>query len=70
MPHRTEARLVELESRLTEKERVIEQLNEVLIEQGLGLERLVERVRTLTESLGSSSNDASGGAAEPPPPHY
>ena len=70
MPHRTEARLVELESRLTEQERVIEQLNEVLIEQGLGLERLVERVRTLTESLGSSSNDASGGAAEPPPPHY
>jgi SlyX protein len=67
---RTESRLVELESRLTEQERVIEQLNEVVIEQGLGLERLAERVRTLTESLGSSSNDASGGSSEPPPPHY
>jgi len=70
LPYRTEARLVELESRLTEQERVIEQLNEVVIEQGLGLARLVERVRTLTESLGNSSNDASGGTAEPPPPHY
>lgn len=70
MSDRIEARLVELESRLIEQERVLEHLNEVIIQQGHGLERLGERVRSLTESLGSSSSESSGGHSEPPPPHY
>lgn len=70
MSDRIEGRLVELESRLIEQERVIEHLNEVIIEQGHELERLGERVRSLTESLGASGGEASGGPSEPPPPHY
>lgn len=67
---RIESRLIELESRLIEQERVIEVLNEVVIEQGRGLERLVERVRTMTESLGGATGDSPSSQSEPPPPHY
>ncbi|MCA8979384.1 MAG: SlyX family protein [Planctomycetes bacterium] len=70
MSDRIEARLIELESRLIEQERVIEHLNDVIIEQGRGIEQLEERLRRLTESISGSGADASGAHNEPPPPHY
>ena len=70
MPERTESRLVELESRITEQERVIEQLGEVIIEQGAGLEDLAGEVRRLADSLRGSGGESSPAESEPPPPHY
>lgn len=64
----TARRLVDLESRVLEQDRLLEQLNEVVIEQGAALERLAERVRILQEA--QAGNAGESGAAEPPPPHY
>ncbi len=66
----TARRIVELESRVLEQDRLLEQLNEVVIDQGAALDRLAERVRVLQEGLAGNANDAGGAANEPPPPHY
>ena len=67
MSERTEERLVALENRVTEQERTLEELNQVVIEQGVVLERLLERVRALVES---ATPGEPPGAATERPPHY
>ena len=70
MAERTESRLVELENRITEQERVIEQLGEVIIAQGAHLEQLAGDVRRLADSQRGSGHDSPAAGSEPLPPHY
>jgi len=61
---------VELENRITEQERLIEQLGEVIIAQGAHLEQLAGEVRRLSDSQRGSGDDSPASGSEPPPPHY
>ncbi|MCF6262698.1 MAG: SlyX family protein [Xanthomonadales bacterium] len=67
-----EKRLIELESRLTFQDDLIESLNEAVIQQQKQIERLELISKTLAERLRGLSGSA--GADESPghevPPHY
>ena len=63
-----EARLVDLEIRYTHQERLIQELNDVLVDQSRALERLAAEVvslRARPESLGDGEEPG-----DEPPPHY
>lgn len=63
-----EARLIEIETVLANQERVIEDLNQVVIDQGKMIDRLAKQYQYLLDT-------AAGDAVRPlseetPPPHY
>jgi len=63
---------IELESKIAFLERTLEELNEVILDQGRSIEAL-ERRLALLESRGSAETDAEGGPrdlADDRPPHY
>lgn len=67
----SEERIIELESRLAHQDQMLHELNDVVTDQQAKLMRLeelcrslVDRVRSLGESL------PSGGPADERPPHY
>jgi len=63
-----EARLTELEGRYLELERLVDQLNEVLVEHTellTGLQRENADLKELVQGL-----DKQDPQSEPPPPHY
>ncbi len=62
-----ETRFEELESRLTHQQRLLDELNEVVIEQRALLDGLREELRVLREHV-ESPPDADPG--NEPPPHY
>lgn len=71
MPHDTEPRLTDLESRLVHHERMAEELSEVMARQQDEIDRLntlvrrlVDRVRELEANRERSPQD------DRPPPHY
>lgn len=63
-----EDRITELELRHTDMERLLEQLNQVIIEQGTTLDKLRSELARLDAAMRIGNESESGD--EPPPPHY
>jgi SlyX protein len=61
--------LVELENRISYLERYIDELNEVVIEQGKTIDRIKWELKTMRDKSESSPVDPSRPADEKPP-HY
>jgi len=67
----TASRIERLETRITEHEALIEDLNGALTKQWSVIDRLTRQVARLTEQMEeAAARAAAPGAAEPPPPHY
>ena len=64
-----DARLTNLQERYTELERLVEQLNEVLVEHTKALAELQRDNTELRDSVRSLEQKQEE-AEEPPPPHY
>jgi SlyX protein len=62
-----EERIVELEIRYTHQQRMLEELSEVVLEQGRALERLGRELETLRGRVEAGSEEE---PANEPPPHY
>ena len=67
-----EARLVELETRLSFQEHAIAELSDALAQARMEGARNTNLLRVLMEDLGKMRNalNSSDPASEPPPPHY
>ncbi len=63
-----ERRIVDLELRYMQQERLTEELNQVIVAQQRAIDRLTVEIRTLREQL--LSDPAATLKDEPPPPHY
>lgn len=63
-----EQRLIEIESALANQERMIEDLNQVIIGQGKTIDFLVKQNRCLLENL--KTDEIKPLSEETPPPHY
>lgn len=61
-----EQRVIELEIKLTHQDRLLEELNEVVIEQRVHLDKLEKRADALEKALFSIQDDP----GNEPPPHY
>lgn len=66
----TERRLEALERQAAHAEKAIDDLNAVVIEQGLVIERLTRLFEQTQEQLASVEHLARSGVSEAPPPHY
>ena len=62
-------RLAEIEFRLAEQEKVIADLNEMVVSQWRKIDALERRLGELREEFDAASRLRSDGP-EPPPPHY
>ena len=67
-PEETQHRLERLEASVAHLERLVEQLNEALVEQGRQIVRLQKRADQLTEAW--HSRDQASPPAQERPPHY
>lgn len=69
MPHEAEleARIVDLELRFMRTEKLLEELNDVVVDQRREIDRLVTELKSLREQVLTGNNDA---AKNEPPPHY
>ena len=66
-----EARVDNLETRVTYQDDVIERLNKVIIEQWTKLDQALWRIARLeTQLREAQTNAGADGHDEPPPPHY
>lgn len=63
-----EERLINIEMALANQERVIEDLNQVIIEQGRRLDYLQKQNQCLLENIGAEAVKPL--SEETPPPHY
>lgn len=63
------ARLAELELRIAEQDRVIADLNEMVVSQWRKIDHLERRFGELREEFDAAAA-ARADAPEPPPPHY
>ena len=61
-----ERRVIELEIKLTHQDRLLEELNEVVIEQRASLDKLHKRTDALEKALFALQDDP----GNEPPPHY
>ncbi len=68
MDDNAEARFIAVETALATQEKMLEDLNAVVIEQGKLLEKLSQQNRYLLETL--HDNDIKPLSEETPPPHY
>ena len=64
-----DSRIVELELRIAEQDRVIADLNEMVVGQWRKIDALERRLGELREEF-DSANIGRSDAPEPPPPHY
>ncbi len=64
-----EERLIELESKVSYQDKLLEDLDEVVTEQQAQLERLGREVERMTAQVRAARTSESEGE-EPPPPHY
>ncbi len=64
--------IVELQTRLQFQDDILQKLDEVVIQQGVQLDRVMRRLAELEERLEQLDfdSDSSGVRAEPKPPHY
>lgn len=63
--------LIELETKITFQEQVIEELNQALIDQQLVLDKVQQQLRHLAQKLqGISTSQIASRSEETPPPHY
>lgn len=65
----TAARMTELETRLAEQDRMIADLNEMVIAQWRKIDSLDRRFSELRDEMDTAALTRAG-ATEPPPPHY
>ena len=65
-----EQRLTDLEILLMHHERIIEQLNEVVTEQQLAIDRLASELTQIKDQLQGLSSQNRLPSEEEPPPHY
>ena len=63
-------RLDRLETRLTEQDATIEDLNRALTDQWRLIDRLVRQVAALGERVDEAASRSAPASPEPPPPHY
>ncbi len=63
-----EARFIDIETALASQEKMLEELNAVVIEQGRRLELLMKQNRYLLENL--QAGEVKPLSEETPPPHY
>ena len=66
----TEERFINIEMPLSNLERMVEDLNDVIIRQGKDIAFLQKQNRLLTESLRNAQNTVKPEEEETPPPHY
>jgi SlyX protein len=62
-------RMAELEHRVSEQDKIIADLSEMVVQQWTKIDGLERRLGQLREEFEASSH-ARGNAPEPPPPHY
>ena len=65
-----EGRFIEIEMALSQLERVVEDLNEVIIKQGKDIAFLQKQNHYITEALRNTANTVKPLEEETPPPHY
>lgn len=66
-----EARLAELEMKTTFQERLLEELNQALIEQQFSLDKLQSQLKLLATKLKDMQpSQIASQSEETPPPHY
>lgn len=63
-----ENRLIEIEIALANQERVVEDLNQVIIEQGKHIDKLQKQIKYLVDNV--DVNVVKPLSEETPPPHY
>ncbi len=63
-----EQRLIAIETALAEQERMLEDLNQVIIEQGRTIDRLLKQQRYLLDVV--QADAVKPQSEETPPPHY
>ena len=62
----------EIEERLAHLERMVDELNEVVVKQTIEIDRLTARLQMLLEREAAREAEGSGGVVvgDEPPPHY
>ncbi|ABC20908.1 SlyX family protein [Rhodospirillum rubrum] len=71
MPSALESRLIDLESRLTHQEAMVDDLSDVIAAQDRTIARLVVQIRHLAGALRDVELGSIGSPADDkPPPHY
>ncbi len=63
-----EDRFIELETKLAHQEKMLDELNEVIIAQGKEIDALKDKTRIMKESM--NQEPIKDSAEETPPPHY
>jgi len=63
-------RLIEIETKLAFQEKIIKDLNDVVLGQEQTIETLEKRYQKLAGLLDDLMKDAGAGPANDPPPHY
>ncbi len=66
----TEQRFIDIEMALSNLERVVEDLNEVIISQGKDIAFLQKQNHYLTEAVRNTQSTVKPEEEETPPPHY
>ncbi len=66
----TEERFIDIEMALSNLERVVEDLNDVIIKQGKDIAFLQKQNHYLTEALRNTQSTVKEQEEETPPPHY
>lgn len=67
--HVSQAQLAELEARIAEQDRIIADLNEMVVAQWRKIDSLERRVGELRDEFDAAALSRADGR-EPPPPHY
>ncbi len=65
-----EQRLDELESRIGYQDRLLDELNEVVIKQQEQIDQLQSKVEALSRVIAGFDTGGIESGEEPPPPHY
>lgn len=69
-PTQTEERFEVLETKVVYQERMVDELNGVVVSQQNQLDQLTEQIRRLEELVKELSQAPTEEGEEPPPPHY
>lgn len=67
---KTEERFIDIEMALSNLERMVEDLNDVIIQQGKDISFLQKQNRLLIETIKNNQSTVKALEEETPPPHY